>query len=84
MQQRQVELERRNRERQRALKATLSERFTRTAEQAKLLQVMQEEVASIERELSCDISLLRDRIDRCNLRYSEARLVRQSETIVQY
>eukprot|EP00116_Pleurobrachia_bachei_P007853 sb/3468115/ len=75
LQQKQVTLERQNRERQKALKATLSERFHRTAEQAKLLQTMQAEVTSIERELSCDISLLRDRIDRCNMRYSEARLV---------
>lgn len=80
LQQAQAKLQRENRQKQKVLKETITEKFTKTAEQAKLLKTLQEEVASIEKELSCDISILRDRIDHCNRRYCEARLFTSSNS----
>ena len=69
----QTKLEQENKEKQKELKQTISEKFTKTSEQAQLLRTLQEEVAYLEREMTCDISILRDRIDHSNRRYYEAR-----------
>ncbi|XP_063677679.1 RAB6-interacting golgin-like [Bolinopsis microptera] len=72
LQQAQAKLQKENRQKQKHLKETITEKFTKTAQQANLLKTLQNEVASVERELTCDISILRDRIDHCNRRCHDA------------
>jgi len=69
----QCELEEKNKQREKELSKTISDKFAATAEQARLLSNLKHELASVEQSITSDICILRDRIDHSNRTCYDAR-----------